>query len=59
MPFDPLDTESPDTNSSLEERPIGGLGMHLVRNVMDEVAYNYRNDMNCLVLTKKMKLEEP
>ena len=59
VPFDPLDTENPDTTSSLEERPIGGLGIHLVRNVMDEVTYNYRNDKNYLVLTKKMKTEEP
>jgi len=57
VPFDPLDTESPDTTSSMEERPIGGLGIHLTRNVMDEVAYHYRNETNCLVLTKKV--EEP
>jgi sigma-B regulation protein RsbU (phosphoserine phosphatase) len=55
VPFDPLDAESPDTNSSLEKRPIGGLGIHLVRNAMDEVAYNYRNEMNCLVMTKKIE----
>ena len=44
VPFDPLDSESPDTNSSLEERPVGGLGIHLVRNVMDEIVYNYENE---------------
>jgi len=58
-PFNPLDTDSPDTRSSLEQRPIGGLGIHLVRNVMDEVVYNYRSQKNRLVLTKKIETEEP
>jgi anti-sigma regulatory factor (Ser/Thr protein kinase) len=55
VPFDPLDAEVPDTSSSMEERPVGGLGIHLVLNVMDEVAYNYRNEKNCLVMTKKIE----
>ncbi len=42
------------TSSGLEERPIGGLGIHLVRNVMDEVTYDYRNERNCLVMKKML-----
>jgi sigma-B regulation protein RsbU (phosphoserine phosphatase) len=54
MAFDPLETASPDTLSGLEDRPIGGLGIHLVRNVMDEVTYDYRNERNCLVMKKML-----
>ena len=53
--FNPLETDSPDTSSALEDRPVGGLGIHLVRSVMDEVAYNYRNERNCLTMTKKLE----
>ena len=55
--FNPLETDSPDTSSALEDRPAGGLGIHLVRNVMDEINYSFRNERNCLFMTKK--LEEP
>ena len=50
--FNPLDVPSDDTISPLQERPIGGLGIHLFKNVMDEVEYSYEKNQNCL----KMKL---
>jgi len=53
--FNPLGIDSPDTSSALEDRPIGGLGIHLVRNVMDDVSYAFRNERNRLVLTKKLE----
>ena len=38
---------------SLEEREIGGLGIHLVRQIMDDVQYQYKDGQNILTLTKK------
>ena len=55
IPFDPTKVSDPDTSLSAEERPIGGLGIHLVRQLMDEVAYCYENNHNILTLKKKIK----
>ena len=52
-PFDPTAREEVDINASVEERPIGGLGIHLVRKIMDEVRYERRGEKNVLILTKK------
>ncbi|MGN0236596.1 MAG: SpoIIE family protein phosphatase [Lepagella sp.] len=54
-PFNPLAVEEPDITLPLEERPIGGLGIHLIRNLMDQVDYHYRDDMNLL----QMRLHIP
>ena len=51
-PFDPFGTAAPDTRRSVEERQIGGLGIHLVRRMMDEVSYQRRADRNVVVLAK-------
>ncbi len=51
-PFDPFVTIAPDTTLSVEVRRIGGLGIHLVRQMMDEVGYERRGDRNVVVLTK-------
>ena len=49
--FDPLqDAPLPDPEASLDERPIGGLGIHLVRTMMDEVIYRYEGGKNRLTL---------
>jgi anti-sigma regulatory factor (Ser/Thr protein kinase) len=52
VPFDPFAAVAPDTTLGLELRRIGGLGIHLVRKMMDEVSYEYRGDRNVVVLTK-------
>jgi sigma-B regulation protein RsbU (phosphoserine phosphatase) len=52
IPFNPFDVEKPDTELSLEERRIGGLGVHLVREVMDKVSYQRRIDKNVTTLVK-------
>ena len=56
-PFDPL-TESPvpNTSAQIEERPIGGLGVHLVKKMMDEV--RYVREGNCNRLTLKAQLSQ-
>ncbi|HZH41380.1 MAG TPA: ATP-binding protein [Gemmatimonadales bacterium] len=51
-PFNPLDLAAPDLGLSLDERPIGGLGVHLTRQIMDEVAYQRRSGRNVITLAK-------
>ncbi len=46
-PFDPLnDAPEPDLDSLLEDRPVGGLGIHLVRTMMDEMHYRREQNRN-------------
>ena len=54
-PFDPFGAAAPDTALSVEERRIGGLGIHLVRRMMDEVSYHRRDDRNVVVLGKRLR----
>ena len=51
-PFNPLEVSAPDTGLPVEEREIGGLGIHLVRRMMDEVSYERRADRNVVSLAK-------
>ena len=51
--FDPLGAAAPDLEASVEDRPLGGLGIHLVQALADEVSYERRDDWNVLRLTKK------
>ena len=53
-PFDPLAVPPPDTMRPLEDRPVGGLGIHLARSVMDSVRYERRRGRNRLMLTKRI-----
>jgi sigma-B regulation protein RsbU (phosphoserine phosphatase) len=53
-PFNPFAGSPPNTGLSIEEREIGGLGIHLVRSMMDEVSYNRRTDRNVVILVKYM-----
>jgi len=50
IPFNPLGVETPDTGLPLEERKIGGLGIHLVRKMMDKVSYRRRIDKNVITV---------
>ena len=53
IPFNPLDKDDPDISLPLEQREIGGLGIFLVREMMDDVAYTYVNKENRLTIKKK------
>ena len=47
--FDPLqDAPLPDPEAPIEDRPVGGLGVHLVRTMMDEITYRYEDGRNRL-----------
>ena len=54
MPYDPLQKEDPDVSLSAEDRPIGGLGVYLVKKTMDHVAYEYRHNQNVLTIQKRI-----
>lgn len=55
IPFNPLEKEDPDISQKLEERDIGGLGIFLVFQMMDEVEYKYEEGKNTLKLRKKIE----
>jgi len=52
IPFDPLAKEDPDIALSAEDRQIGGLGIWMVKQSMDQVTYRYEDDKNKLMLVK-------
>lgn len=50
-PFNPLtDAPLPDLNSPLESRPIGGLGIYLIKTMVDDISYRRETDRNYLTL---------
>lgn len=52
--FDPTTKEDADTTLSAEERPIGGLGIFMVRQLMDVIEYKRKDNKNVLTLRKKL-----
>jgi len=55
QPFDPLeDAEIPDISLAAEDRPIGGLGIHLTKSFIDTLAYERIEGFNCLTLTQPL-----
>lgn len=53
-PYNPLLKDDPDITSSAEKRPIGGLGIYLVKKTMDCVTYEYKDGKNILTVTKSI-----
>lgn len=54
-PFNPLERKDPNITASSDEREIGGLGIYMVKKIMDEVHYEYTNSQNVLTLIKYKK----
>ena len=52
LDFNPLEQQEPDLTLSLEERPVGGLGIYLVKQLMTEVTYKRSAGKNILTMTK-------
>lgn len=52
VPYDPLSKPDPDVSLPAEERPIGGLGIYMVKKSMDNVDYAYRDGQNILRIRK-------
>lgn len=53
-PFNPLTVPSPDLTSPIEARSVGGLGVHLVRSLMDQVDYRRESGKNHLIMSKRL-----
>lgn len=53
-PFDPTIVEDPDMSLSARQRPIGGLGIYLMRQFMDTMNYRREGDRNVLTLSKNL-----
>ena len=56
--FNPFDAPAPDTTLALEDREIGGLGVHIVRTMMDEVFYERDGNKNVVTVSKQLDREE-
>ena len=54
QPFDPTTKGDVDTTLPAEQRSIGGLGIHLVKQLMDSIQYEYKDEHNVLTLKKKL-----
>ena len=52
-PFDPTTADKADITLAAEERPIGGLGIHLVRQIMDSISYQRTDDGHNVLTMKK------
>lgn len=53
MKFDPLEIDDPNIDAKAEERRIGGLGIFMVKNMMDDIKYKFENNQNILTIVKK------
>lgn len=53
-PYNPLQRKDPDLHLGVEERPIGGLGILMVKKLMDTVTYEFRDGKNRLTLKKQL-----
>jgi len=54
VPFNPTLQQQPDINLPVEERPVGGLGIFLITQIMDEIDYVRQNNQNILKLNKSI-----
>lgn len=54
VPYDPTAKHDPDINLSAEDRPVGGLGIFLIKKTMDEVRYERKDNKNHLIMTKNI-----
>ena len=53
-PYNPLEKTDPDITKSMEERELGGLGIYMVKNIMDAVEYRHEDNKNILTIRKKL-----
>ena len=55
-PYNPFTAPAPDLNLPLQDRAIGGLGVHFVRNLLDAFEYRREQDRNIVLLKKKIRI---
>ena len=58
VPYDPLAGADPDLDAEVEDRQIGGFGIFMVKNSMDDVTYEYKNGQNILTIKKHLEEEQ-
>lgn len=56
-PYDPTAAPHPDIDAPIEKRPIGGLGVHFVRELMDSFRYRRGDGRNIVTLTRETRLD--
>jgi len=56
-PFNPLAAAAPKVEAPLAEKPLGGLGLHLTRTMMDGMAYRREREKNILTMRKKIAID--
>ena len=54
-PFDPLSQPAPNFSLDVQDRPIGGLGIYLLRKLADHISYERRDGTNRLTLTRRLR----
>ena len=52
IPYNPMEQAEPDVSLSVEDRPVGGLGIFLVKKLMDKMEYGYIDEKNILKIQK-------
>jgi serine/threonine-protein kinase RsbW len=58
MPFNPIEFDTPDVAASVENCKVGGLGIHIMRKLMDDICYQRCGDKNILTLKKNLSQDE-
>ena len=58
MPFNPLEKDDPDVTLGANERPVGGLGIYLCKQMMDNIEYHYKDGNNILTMKKLVSPEK-
>jgi len=54
QPFDPTNAPQADVHQSVEERNVGGLGLHLMRELADDIRYEYKNGISMITFIKRL-----
>lgn len=57
-PFNPLDLQAPNLDLPIDDRGVGGLGIHIVRTMMDDVTYARVDDRNVVTMRKALAPQE-
>ena len=56
IPFNPLESEQPDVSAAMDDRRIGGLGIHFVKHLVDDIEYRRHQEKNHLTIVKNVDL---
>ncbi|NKB56541.1 MAG: ATP-binding protein [Alphaproteobacteria bacterium] len=55
IPFNPLNANPPDLSEALDDREVGGLGIHLARSVVDTISYEWQAGKNVMIVQSKLR----